>query len=295
MNFKNLVWAIDYSSKKSNINKAVSSFLKVFTDIKMAKIHPVSILALGKMGFIKDLSKQEILDYKEETITETYDIMKSVGFGHLTPELITTNGRSTADMIKALNKHVSKVSGDIIVIGSHNFDALNRFLLGSFAESVLFSSKIPTLVINPKMNTQKGKLSKILFPVDLSAEDYMDEVKECWKFAKAYGIKEIDYFYYFGLGRGTSRQPEFILDNLNKKTQLLEKLVGDSKKKGFSGCYHIQLEEKNMTDSLLDAVSKSKSQMIVMKGKTTKTTAMFVGSMTRNVVRYSKVPVLVFH
>jgi hypothetical protein len=76
-------------------------FLKLFTNIRTAKIHPASILSLGRMGFIKDLTRKEILDYKEETITETYDIMKGVGFGHLTPELISVKGRSTVEILKS--------------------------------------------------------------------------------------------------------------------------------------------------------------------------------------------------
>ncbi len=294
MNFKNLVWAIDHGSKKSNVNKAVSSFLKMFTNIKTAKIHPVTVLSLGRMGFLEDLSRQDVLDYKEETITDTYAIMKSVGFGHLTPELISIKGRSTGDMIKGLQKHVTKVKGDMLVLGSHNYTALDRFFLGSFAESLIFSCKLPALIINPKMSPQKGKLSRIFCPIDL-LEGYEDEVKECINFAKTYGVKEIHFFHYFGLGRGTSRQPQYVRDNLHRKTHMLEKIVESTKKKGFNCRYHMQLEEKNMTDSLLKAATKAKAQLIMMKGKTGKAQAMLVGSVTRNVVRYSKVPVLVFH
>lgn len=294
MNFKNLVWAIDYGSKKSNVNKSVASFLKVFTNIKTAKIHPVSVLSLGKLGFIEDLSRNEVLEYKEDTISETYEIMKKVGFGHLTPELVSVKGRKTADMIKGLNKHVTKVKGDMIVLGSHNYNALDRFFLGSFTESLIFSSKTPTLVVNPKMSPMRGKLSRILFPLDLR-EDYQQEVSQCLKFAKSYGVKEIHFFHYFGLGRGTTRQPQYIRDNLYNKTQTLEKIVASTKKKGFTCRYHIQLEEKNVTDSLLAAAKKSKAQMIMMKGKTEKIQAIFVGSVTRNVVRYSTIPVLVLH
>lgn len=294
MNFKNLVWAIDHGSKKSNVNKAVASFLKLFTNIRTAKIHPASILSLGRMGFIKDLTRKEILDYKEETITETYDIMKGVGFGHLTPELISVKGRSTVEMIKGLSKHVTKVNGDMVILGSHNYSTLDRFFLGSFAESVIFQSKVPKLIINPKMSPMRGKLSRIFMPLDLR-EGYQEEVSACLKFAKSYGVKEVHFFHYFGLGRGTARQPQYIRDNLHDKTQTLEKIVAMTKKKGFKSRYHIQLEEKNVTDSLLKAAANSKAQMIMIKGKTEKAQALFVGSVTRNVVRYSKVPVLVFH
>ena len=81
----------------------------------------------------------------------------------------------------------SASSADLIVMGTHGYSGLRRFLLGSVAERVLHSSEIPVLMVRPDSVAQDGEveIKNILCPVNSTSAaqqsvDYATLIGNCY-------------------------------------------------------------------------------------------------------------------
>src|SRR5690606_22476290 len=77
--------------------------------------------------------------------------------------------------VKALVNFASKKNADLIVCATRAKKGLDRFLLGSFAESLMLQSTIPNLFINPFV-TGGVQFKRILYSTDFSKQS-----KSVWK------------------------------------------------------------------------------------------------------------------
>ena len=75
-----------------------------------------------------------------------------------------------------------KVKADCLVISTHARTGLERLAMGSFAETVILTSAVPVLVLNPA-NKVPVSVRKILVPTDLSkkSEKYLTTMERLRK------------------------------------------------------------------------------------------------------------------
>jgi nucleotide-binding universal stress UspA family protein len=80
---------------------------------------------------------------------------------------------SRCDFEVAMSHWISEHGIDLIVVGTHGSNGVQRFLLGSTSEAVLHNATCPVLTIGPHVETRRIfslTLDKILFAADLSMQ-----------------------------------------------------------------------------------------------------------------------------
>ena len=292
MAIKDIVWAIDAESNDAKVNKTVGRLLKALKKHNSnLNCHVVSVLSLGDFGFYEVLTPQEVKELTKNTKEQAQELVKAAGVKELDPDVVKTKSRSGRDTVSALMKYVKKHKSDLVVIGSHHKKAVERFFLGSFAENFLFSTQQTALVVHPDSKVPQ-EIKRALIPLDFF-EGYETEFDRAAEMAKSLGIQELHVYHYLGLGKGSKRQADIIQEKIAER----EKALNDLSKRvsGIKVVPHLQNEKKEVDDDILKHVNKTKSQMVIAKGKTGRVKSLFLGSTTRSVVRHSPVPVLVFH
>lgn len=292
MDIKKFVWALDHYSGDSKTNKAVAQFLKIFAKTPGVKIIPVSIVNLSELGMLDVLTKKDIEKYTRDAKKDSQAILDKLGLTNLKAEVKTCKGRSRSDSIKALMAFRKEKKADVIVVGSRNKKGLSRFFMGSFAETLIFTAKCPTLIINPDMKPVKS-IDRILFCSQLR-DKYKADFNRILKFANKHKT-HITLFNYFGLGSGSKDQPQFIKDRLADREKNTNALIKAGEKAGIKVDSYIEKKEMDIDKAVLSTAKKDKCQLIALKGKSDALHAFLVGSTTRSIVRHAEVPVLIIH
>ena len=74
------------------------------------------------------------------------------------------------EKVETISQQATKRKVRFIVLYTHSHSGLKRLFLGSFAETFLLYSKVPTLVISPYCTAAGGGIKQILFPTDFSEQ-----------------------------------------------------------------------------------------------------------------------------
>jgi nucleotide-binding universal stress UspA family protein len=74
-----------------------------------------------------------------------------------------------ASPLTLIEQLVEKNGVDLIVAGSHGSSGIERVALGSIAESIIYDSTVPVLIMGPVAHPDKEPFRSILFATDLSS------------------------------------------------------------------------------------------------------------------------------
>jgi nucleotide-binding universal stress UspA family protein len=81
--------------------------------------------------------------------------------------VLTGTDLSKKRMTIELSKYALLQGADVIILATHGRKGIKRWMLGSFAESLIRESKTPLFIINPHWNPS-DQFNHILFPTDFS-------------------------------------------------------------------------------------------------------------------------------
>lgn len=189
-------------------------------------------------------------------------------------------------------KLASSRGANLIGLFTHGKTGYLRFAVGSFAETAIHRSKISLLIFNPLM-TVAPKIKNVLYASDFSAA------------SKKHLKKVIDHCKNLGAELTVFHHAEVIYDwsmeKSNSKTSSYRKTVDQMKNWTEQECRRSGISCKVIVASGFDAtadlifttVKKNKVDLIVVSAKSGPLVALMGGSITRQVVRESDVPVLV--
>lgn len=77
-----------------------------------------------------------------------------------------------APAVQGVSGEVAKMEPDLVIMGSHGRTGLKRLRLGSVAESVLYESTAPVLVVKgSESDSQQPQIRRVLAPVNFTAFD----------------------------------------------------------------------------------------------------------------------------
>jgi nucleotide-binding universal stress UspA family protein len=180
--------------------------------------------------------------------------------------------------VKTLTK---KKKINLIVMGTHGASGFKEYFIGSNAQRVVTISDVPVLTIPVK--SKKFSFRNILLPIDNSIHSRA-KVNIALIFADLFNSN----IHIIGLP-GTKEKSEVAKFNLKLKS--VEKHIEDQ---GFS--YSSKIDSgTNTAEAALSYATKNKCDLIVINtGHESKTTGMFMGMFSQQIVNHSTMPVLSF-
>lgn len=160
--FNNILFLTDFSQSSAGALAYSLAFARHFK----ARLFPAHVMdpvlpesgAMPSEGAIKDEQEQ-----KQRQLSRMVEY-NGISFQPLL---------SRCDFEVAMSYWVSEHGIDLIVVGTHGRNGVQRFLLGSTSETVLHNATCPVLTIGPHVETRRIfslALNNILFAADLSVQ-----------------------------------------------------------------------------------------------------------------------------
>ncbi len=297
-----IVWALDPFEERGAIRPHLIAALKEFSH-PGTTIEPVYVLCAGEYEMKPSQSRAWLMKIQPMTKKILKDAVQNVELqGLQEPKLLLENNASQSQAVKSLVAYAKRSGADLIAVGTHSKKGLSRLLLGSFAETLLLKSTIPTLVVGP--HSDVFKINRILFATDIGKTSQV-LFNRVIALAKAQGAK-VTLFYaiphpaevvfesgIYLMGGGAVPLPDFVTDETERKRRIADKYAAAAKKQGVDVEVHFESNYGNISQAILKQVQSEKASLIAMAAESGPVAAILVGSITRQVVRAAHCPVWV--
>jgi len=300
---KKVLWAVDAFAGEDSFHKKVLAALKAFDSSGDLEIEPVMLLLRDEIMAVDSVMKFE--DYRSSAEKALESFLKKLKHpGLKAGRVIVSDRHSKRHAIRELSGLAQQEKFDMIAMATHARKGLGRFILGSFAETLLLVSTVPVFIVNPKSEFKKVKT--ILFPTDLTnaSRNAFDQVIA---YAQKQNAKVILFHQIpnpveplIGAGMnllGGSYVPvrRFFDEEKALKTKDAEEWSKAAKEKKVKVEIHIELRTANIADNILKVAKKYQVSLISMASQVGEVESVLLGSITRQVIRAADCPVWAFH
>lgn len=246
------------------------SWLSLAFDVPLADrftVYPKSMISksLKQAGITLDSKKISVIDF------QTYSTNKSVG---------------------RLLEFAEAKEADLIGLYTHAKTGFQKFVLGSFSETMIHKSETSLVLFSPKFKATK-KIKSVLFASDFG-EGTLKHLKKVLEYCKRLKA-ELHVFHH--------AEPIFkwALDEKDKEVVAYRQKIIQMKAKILKECQdadivcdvQVSASLKPTAELILKAGERQKVQLIALFAKGG--TALMGGRVTRQVVRSSELPILVLH
>lgn len=299
--FKKIIWAVDPVAPNRKVQNATLKAVLALTKGSNGSIEPVCVLSPDQLRIPVSVFRRAGGDYRLRVEKDLDQWMKGLKSPRLQrPTLLTRDVFSENESVDTVLKYARESGADLIAVATRVRKGLKRWLLGSFAETLLLKSEIPTLILNPHVPPPKA-VKTILFPTDFSrGSDVAFGVLLAT--AAQQKVKVILYYKPDYLLPVTSvafgMVPDYV-DYLNADLDSHRELAGRwaQRAKASGVKCEVVLDKKPgfVEESILAAAKKHRVDLIAMASNSGRVGAALLGSITRQVVRDSHKPVWVIH
>ncbi len=165
---KKILWSFNPFQDDPKILRRVSATLRVLARQTRLPVQPTYVVSPAEVRVDLEFSVPVQERYRAVALQECSRALKKYSFPGLLPaEVLVENKLSLSASARSLANYAKKTSAEAIVVGTQGKHGLGRFLLGSFAETLLLEASTPVITVNPRL--QKPRPWKnVLFASDFS-------------------------------------------------------------------------------------------------------------------------------
>jgi len=298
---KKVLWAVDAFAQDKKLQFATFKALAKLTESSEATIEPVCVLSPDQLKVPSQAFEGTGKEYKLEAEARLERWVKELKNPRLgKPTLLFQKKYSINQTASTLLNYARENKVDLIGIGTHGRTAVERFFIGSFAETIVLQSTVPVFIVNAKSPATK-KISKILFPTDFSAVS-REAYGRVIDLAATLGAKVTLYYKFEYLNEytleGMSLSKEYVRyfeQDKEHRRKMADEWAAEGKKAGVK--VEVRLDDKGVyvAEGVLKAAKAGKHQLIALASHSGSVAAAMVGSVARYVIRRSILPVWVIH
>lgn len=315
--FKKVIWSVDAFEKRSETLPHVVETIRALWkgseqtgSKKGPAIEPVYVLSPDQLDLSVTFSAPWVKTYKpaaakavNHMIQEEALLKDARESGSVKePQILVQHGPSLSATTKMLSKFAKGQKADLLVIGSHGRKGMDRLILGSFAESLVYQSQTPLLVVRTTHMKETHGFKKILFPTDFGKKS-LKAFEKLLSLAKHTGghvtllhvvrepLEPVLQSGVYLLGGGWVPVPQFLKDQEAFAHKNAQKWMDLAKKYGVEADLKVHTGGTSVLESILSLQTKGSFDLIAMEAQSSKFEAVVLGSITREVVRKANSPV----
>lgn len=204
---------------------------------------------------------------------------------------------------ESLVRYAQRSKAEGLIIATHGRRGLERWALGSFAETVIQLSKIPVLILNPSAPLPIH-VEKVLALTDCGKESKAF-VKDVARLSKSLGAELALYYKMpdpldpivqqgiYTLGGGWVSLPVFVRKDLEEKTKTMDQLAQLAKRSGVETKVVLDTWSPSLSDGIRDIAQRENPDLICLVTRAGPLAATILGSVARELLRTSDIPLLV--
>nr|BFD67044.1 hypothetical protein HAGR004_20660 [Bdellovibrio sp. HAGR004] len=303
-----IIWALDAFEDNKELNQKMADYLTQIHKATLAEIEPLYLLRENEIVLPTYEVPAWVTDHSQTAESLFREVLTDYNLPFLKdPKVIPHASQSHAGAAETLSHYAARTQTDLIVVGSHGRQGIQRFMLGSFAESLLLQSEVPVCVIGPH-TSHTHTTKNILFPTEFG-EHSKDNFRHTLELAKKLrasitllhaiprpieSLFELDTRPHVYNYKGKMLSLEQIVElTIESQSHRAQHWVDWAEKEGVRAQFIIDSTFKAVDELILAAVEKADVDLIVMEAQSGPLSAALLGSYTRNVVRKSSCPVYV--
>lgn len=201
----------------------------------------------------------------------------------------TVSTSATAERLLKLSK---ERKCDLVAISSQGGSAIRKLFLGSFAETAVHLSDKKILVLNPHFKLAK-KIKTVFFcyePSDWGEKGLHEIIDFCHDQGAKLVVFHAAQFIYAYRDKDAVPKVKEYKNEINRTVKRIEELCSRKKVR----CkVKISADFSAISERALKLAKRTKADLIAVVAKSGPATALMGGSVTRQILRGSKIPVLV--
>ena len=307
-----IIWAVDPFAENISLQESAARAIKSLTQgiptevepVYLSNFYPIEIaFAAGTMvGMPPDMTEntdREIQALGQKTIDELVKRFSIPGIKPL--KVLSEPYRSLGLATEKLIAHAKKTNAGLIVLNTRARKGLERWIMGSFAETLTLNSNVPLFIVNPLWKSS-GNFKHIFFPTDFSPESRL-AFKKVLILAKSLGSR-VTIFHKIrqketpAIGMAYSVAAlyrQVIKEEVKARKEEGQKWVNEATKMGVKARFTIDTHFGSTIEEAILAKAKMKPGMIAMAARSGRISAIIAGSVARKILRSSPYPVWIFH
>ncbi len=199
---------------------------------------------------------------------------------------------STTKAVDRLLKLAQEKQSEVIALFSHAKKGYLKFVLGSFAETAIHRSKTNLLILSP-VSKSADKIKSVFFASDFSAESkkhFLYTLKLCAQLKARLVVFHQPSFAYQPKAVSVDKTSAAYIQKTN---QIRDEMIADAAKLKVKCEVILDARLQKTSDLILAAAKKQEAHLLVLAAKSGSLAALMGGSVLRQVLRQSQIPVLV--
>lgn len=298
-------WAFDPFSDHEDTWQRAVEVLSLISNQSIVEITPTYVIGSEITDWVANAYPNQGSDIVSAVQKLSASFLKKIDQKHLfkEAEIIHSSAISKRTDAKTL---VDSLEGyDLLVLNTHARKGLKRLFMGSFAENVLLKSKIPMIFVSPH-TTKIQKLDHFFFPTDLSDSSkgvFQTLIENNFGLAKKISL-------YSRISHPSSAFLTSASALFGGPAISLEQHLGhfsneyEKKMKHWKESFshpdipiHSTVDSSAMqtSEAIIHNAEAACADIIAMPSFSNKIDTLVAGSITREVIRASTLPVLVWH
>jgi len=299
---KRILWAIDPFEEDMDAQQAAAWAVHALNKRENSTVEPIYVIGPPSPDFSLDLSPEFLRDLEKRGRDTLEAILERIEISRLKPfKILPSSSQSLRQQVDTLVKYAHEQGAQMIVVSTHSKRGFERFMLGSFAETLTLHSDVPVFVINPKWN-RVTYFEHILFPTDFSdaSKEAFDQVIDL---AKVLG-SEITLFHKTKFDWSPSLEVAFnaypvyrqvFEEELEERRAALNEWAREAQKHGVRARPEIDFQLTGSIANSIMAQAEKRPGIIAMAGQSGTVATIVLGNVTRSVIRGATDPVWVVH
>lgn len=230
-------------------------------------------------------------EYPESQIKKELKAAK-IKFADAKVQVVEHQVYSKTKIVDRMLELASENNCELIGLFTHARKGYLRLMIGSFAETAIHRSQKDLLLLNPKV-VVKSAVKNVLFASDFGANS-KKEFAKIFRYTKNLGAKLTVFHHAKATYKWSLDEENPKIINYRKSVnKMIAWIEVESRKAGIKANIVVASELQSTSDLIFKLVKKNKINLIAVSAKSGPMAALMGGSVTRQIVRESNVPVLV--